>query len=488
MMVFEEIFRILENRSGMVLDADKKEKLTSAIARRIRDFGLRSPAEYLNMIGSWEGRGELIELISEITVGETYFFRNRNHWRAFSQFALPAVIRANSAGERRLKFWSLGCSTGEEPYTIAMCLYESLPFPINWDITILATDINGKFIEKAKKGVFGKNSFRGIAPEYLERYFIKDRKGFRIREHIRKMVEFQRLNIVNAEGAFPPHRDFDFIFCRNLLMYLKPDIHCKVVLDIAGVLKANGFLFLGHAEGPMAPDSIFEPVNIHDAFIYRKKTKSEMDVPATISNTRIVRTKGAKQSEKKKAKLRRKTPSTRLPVPPTGEKTGHVGGPYDKAFALYLREDFQSALDTLRNADNGKSGDIRTFVLRGLICVNISDLDLASKYHRLAFEISDVSPEVFMLESMIREARQDFEGARTAGRAAIFLDGNFFVPYFRLGHIYQSRGDIRKARRCFGNALRALKKDNRERIKLFCGDVSEKMLEEICRRRSGNED
>lgn len=499
-----EMFSFLENRSGMVFDEDKKEKLALTLDRRIRsaDFGSIDP--YFDFIKSGAGRDELSDLISAITVGETYFFRDTNQWKAFNTVALPAVAAERRKKERRLRIWSAGCSTGEEPYTVAICLIENLPFVLEWDVKILATDINPEAIKKAKKGIFTGNSFRGGEEEYIGRHFHKTRKGYRVRNHVRGMVEFRRMNIVSPNGYPRGHTDFDIIFCRNMLMYYRPDICKKTVRDLIRSLKQNGYLFLGHAEGSSVKDTDMEPVYCCDTFIYRKSEKnSESSKSAKPLKRRRIHkprvkvkehalfsfVKSRKNAEKRTGGAEKNT--IRLPEAWKNWRPAEIKGEdasklcYEKALACYFREDFRAAMHEISKENGKRRRNVQGLILKGLISINTSDFDVAGLCHRQALEISNILPEVHMLGAMIMEARKDYAGAIAGSRTAIFLDRDFFIPWFRMGHIHQTRGEPEKSRRDFENALRVLDRDDRDRIRLFTGGISNKTLETVCRRRCG---
>ena len=239
----EPLISFLEEETGFVLNDKKKEELSFFIKRRTPVIRVNTLDRYLDHIRSPNGSEELMNLIEFLTVGETFFFRNKSHWQAFKGFVLPKIIDANRQNTKKLKFWSAGCCTGEEAYSIAIFLKEAFPVLETWAIKIIATDINQISIEKAREGLYRQNSFRGEDSYFIERYFLKEQGKYRIREEIREMVDFEQFNLVSKADFPSKHKECDVIFCRNVLMYFHPKSHEDIIKKFAFSLKEEGFLF-----------------------------------------------------------------------------------------------------------------------------------------------------------------------------------------------------------------------------------------------------
>lgn len=437
--------------------------------KRMSSLDIDSLLRYSEHIRSLNGSKELISLINSLTIGETYFFRNNEHWRALKEFVLPQILDSRSGNDRSITIWSAGCSTGEEPYSIAITLRENLPFFETWNIKIIGTDINQESIEKAKEGIYTKNSFRGVDDYLIEKYFTKEKEQYRIEERIRQMVEFEVVNLISKNDFPPKYRGFDIIFCRNVLMYFRQEGYREIVDRFAGCLTDGGFLFLGHAEGGMVANTIFENIHSCNTFIFQKR-------PADCGlkeKSKQIQEFGSQNQAARKSEIQNQT------NPPSAIGDRH----YEEALKYYYQEDFDAVLKALsRTGDEGQKV-LKELILTALICINMSDLDRAEVCREQALKISDTSPEVYIIESMIKEAKGDYDGAIVSAQSAIFLDRHLFIPQFRLGHIYHEMGEYRKAKRCFTNALKALNTDDQERIKLFCVGCSKALLADICRRK-----
>ncbi|MGD9222888.1 MAG: CheR family methyltransferase [Desulfobacteraceae bacterium] len=476
------IIRFLTRRSGLFLNEDKYPKAAAFVSTRMGMIGSDSHDAFLEHIESCQGAGEITRFITAFAVGETSFFRNANHWLAFRNRVLPEIIQAKAGEQRRLRFWSAGCATGEEAYTLAICLWQELEQPRQWEIRIVATDIDRQALAKGREGLYSPYAFRGVNMEALKDHFHSAKDRYRIKQRFRQMVDFSELNLV-CEDQYPENLGmFDAIFCRNVLMYFRPEPAQKAVKKIVARLNDGGYLFLGHAEGSLAPRDILSPTACCGTFIYRKTRKGDVaektdsPLPGISSGITLpLRSPGAARILKARAE-------------PGGTET--IGGdtdattdPYSEAFDCYVHEDFDRALSILLKDDAKEQKGLGELVLIGLIFFNRSDLRRAETYRRQAHQLSRTSPEVYALEAMIKAAQGDDQGAIRANQNAIFLDKGFFAPNFALAHLHEKRGDAATANRYFTNALKALDIDKQARVKLFYGIMTKRSLARLCKRK-----
>ena len=466
----EQIMVFLEQETGFLLNEGKKEELSCAISERIALLHVNDSEQYLAYIRSPEGSAELAGLIGNLTVGETYFLRNHGHWKALKDIVIPHFIGSPAKRQtKKIHVWSAGCSTGEEPYTIAITLLETLPFPQSWDIAIIATDINQTSLETAKVGTYSKNSFRGVEKKWIEKYFIQTKKTYRIKENIRKMVHFTKMNL-NAANGFPlTFQNFNIIFCKNVLMYFRPEVYTRIVDQFADRLHTGEFLFLGHAEGFMASREMFTPLPHANTIIYQKKSQ-RTDCGLNKGKTKKTGIQDAEMPNQNIPKSQIPNPESQIP----NSKW------YEAAFSCYRREDFDTALGLLSKTGTEDEPGLEALILKALIHINRSDLAQAEACCEEISRHADMLPEGYALKGMLHELKHDFKGAVKAFDSAIFLDKDFFASHFKLGNIYQIQGNAGKAHRSFANAKRALKKDRQERIKLFYGSASPKLLGDLC--------
>jgi chemotaxis protein methyltransferase CheR len=209
-------------------------------------------------------------MVSHITNNETYFFRESTQLDVFANNVLRTLReRKAAAGERSLRVLSAGCSTGEEPHTVAMIVYDSGQFFWNWDVRVIGLDVDHQALEKARQGLYFHNAFRGLSPGLLERHFRKQGLGAQVKESIRRYVEFRLGNILDRssyEGLEP----LDVIFCRNVLIYFSDAATLKLVEIFHEILAPGGYLLLGHAESLSRITNLFAPIRFPGAMVYQK--------------------------------------------------------------------------------------------------------------------------------------------------------------------------------------------------------------------------
>ncbi len=270
----DELFRLISDliykNSGLKFEQDSKYLIQRRLSQRIQMLNLDSFQRYYYYLLYDQNReAEMDNIFDLITTNETYFFREEKQLKAFSEEILPEIIQEKQAkGEYRLRVWSAGCSTGEEPYSIAIILYEK-PYLKGWDIDIFASDISSKALAKARKAVFTSNSFRNVNDEIINTYFIKENDKFKLKDHIRNMVTFGKLNIID-EKKLVLLGELDVIFCRNVLIYFDTDAKKKAVENFYNRLRKNGFLLLGHSESLLGLSTKFQLRHYVNDMVYQR--------------------------------------------------------------------------------------------------------------------------------------------------------------------------------------------------------------------------
>lgn len=238
--------------------------LKMKICKHLQELNIQSVWGYIRFLE--ENPSEWEYFIELLTVNETYFYREDKQLYVFQNKILQELISSN----RPVKIWSAGCSTGEEPYSLAMLTVDS-----NIEenkIQIIGTDINQRVLRVAKSGIYSKNSlsFRRIPPHWLQTYFHETSTDYEVKDHIKNMVSFHYLNLLD-EVANGKNEEFDVIFCRNVLIYFDQETIKKVVTAFYHALKKGGYLFLGHAETISQLDIGFETINTNGTFYYIKR-------------------------------------------------------------------------------------------------------------------------------------------------------------------------------------------------------------------------
>ena len=247
---FQQISQLVYDHCGINLHEGKRELVRARMATRLRAGGFRSVAAYLeHVLADTTGR-EFTALIDTVSTNLTSFFRESRHFDYLRQKCLPALIESRHAsGQRILRVWSAGCSSGEEPYTLAITLLEAVGTAApSWDIKILATDISTRVLKTAEAGCYSRERIQGIPDALRTRYFTTNRSTphqVRVADPVRRLISFRHLNLM---AAWPFTGPFDFIFCRNVMIYFDKPTQEKLVNRFQNCLDRNGLLFTGHSE------------------------------------------------------------------------------------------------------------------------------------------------------------------------------------------------------------------------------------------------
>jgi len=472
----------LKKNFGILLDNKRKQIFYQNLNKRIKKSGMESVAHYYQYIKSHNGRDELQALISFLTIGETYFLRNVFQWNALQKYIIPQILKAKKGKQKTLSIWSAGCSTGEESYTIAIMLYESLPYIRNWDINIMATDVNQLSLNMAQKGLYSANSFRETPDYFRNKYFFPVNDKYKIDPKFKPFIKFKKFNFISTSGYSDYYNSFDIIFCRNVLMYFSSDVSKKILQSLIQCLVQDGYLFLGHVEGPIAKNTHLKPISVFNTVVYQNKQPH----PPPIKNEETFHKKYEKY---KNLKTISKTADTSIKnqnhtndssFQAKKNKSDHSTDSkkfYEKALHLYANGKIDAAKQLIESYSLGDHQDnLNILILSGLIQINKKNIEKATLIYHQALTDYDLTPETYMLGAMINEEKNNYDEAIKDCRNAIFLDHQFFYPHFRLGSIFNQLGDHEKMQKAFKNALNTLNSEKRERLILFCEGYSESSI------------
>jgi chemotaxis protein methyltransferase CheR len=261
----DEIRALIEQRSAILFDSSRERFFSTRIREYLEEKGMRDGGELARQI-----RGSSTEyeaLLERLLTQETSFFRYPEVYDALEKTILPEVQeRKFWDNPRTLRFWSAGCSTGEEPYSIAITLCEALKFVEAWEIEILATDISRRALRHAERGAYAKRSLETLPPARLENYFTSAKHGYQVRPRIRRMISFVQMNLVESLYV----GKIDCIFCMNVLMYFSEPRRLAILRRFYDALEPGGYFLLGHSETLSHSSVQFEPVTLGGYRLYRK--------------------------------------------------------------------------------------------------------------------------------------------------------------------------------------------------------------------------
>ncbi|MEP9410155.1 MAG: protein-glutamate O-methyltransferase [Candidatus Brocadia sp.] len=255
---------LIYNESGINLTPAKKELLKSRLMKRLRERSLTSFQEYYKYVTEEDSTGEeLVSMLDCISTNLTEFFREAAHFDFLAEKVLPDLLETKrKKRERKIRIWCAGCSTGEEPYSISMILAECIEQPGEWDIKILATDLSTRVLKKAMQGIYTKDRLKNVPFQMLNTYFEKGKHNlkdyYQIKDFLRNMIVFRRLNL--TDEIFPFKGQFDFIFCRNVMIYFNKQTQTELVSKFYKYLASDGYLFIGHSESLAGTETRFRYV------------------------------------------------------------------------------------------------------------------------------------------------------------------------------------------------------------------------------------
>lgn len=245
---FNWLIGLVMDKTGITLTDKKRDLVYGRLARRLRKLNIDNFDHYCDLLRD-NPEGELVEFVNSITTNLTSFYREAHHFEYLGGTVLKSLVQKRRQ-EKRIRIWSAGCSTGEEPYTIAMTLRESIPDINYWDIKILATDIDTNVLAKASEGVYQKERINGISSSRFKKWFLKPSKDgdsdeVKVSPKLKELITFKQLNLMEE---WPMRGQFDVLFCRNVVIYFNKDTQ-RVLFDrFANILKEDAHMFLGHSE------------------------------------------------------------------------------------------------------------------------------------------------------------------------------------------------------------------------------------------------
>lgn len=267
--VFKQLRDFIYEKTGIYVPDNKKYFLENRLSRILKEKNFRSFEDYLYFLKYSANKHDIARLFDAVTTNETFFFREPQQFEVFSQNLIPQIVKENSQmGRKDIKIWSAACSTGEEPYTIAMILLEK-PELISFKKEIYASDISESVLMSAKRGIYGAYSIRNVPPMYLAKYF-KDSGGMYIlSDVVKSMVKFMNINLID-EKEVKQLKGMDVVFCRNVLIYFDDKAKKKAVSLIYDVLRPKGYLFVGTSESLHNITKAFRPMVINKVVVYQK--------------------------------------------------------------------------------------------------------------------------------------------------------------------------------------------------------------------------
>jgi chemotaxis protein methyltransferase CheR len=446
---------LLADRLGMAFDHGKDASLGEILQQRAAQHGL-SDRGYLDRLATaWTS--ELSALAEAVTVNETYFFRNIEQFRVLGEVALPERLRARE-GQRRLSLLSVGCSTGEEAYTIAMVAAQRVP-ESHWATAVVGLDINRAALRKAMAGRYSPWSLRETPEASRRRWFRPAGDGVEIDERLRNRIRFVEHNVARDDPVLFAPGTYDVVFCRNLLMYLTPDTARGVVERVTRALAPGGFLFLGHTDTLGSRPEGLSVYQSHGTFFYKRDSVPREPTPTAPS-----------AQQRPRAAARVAGGGGRVAAPPS-----------EHAMRLLQEERFGEALQVLDAITGAAADQPATWLVRGCALAHLGETGRAAEICQRLLERDALFADAHHLLGDCYEGDERPAEGQEQHRIAAHLDAGFAMPRLRLGLVARRLGDRRTAERELERAVQLLGHETDERIALFGGGFGRTALIALCR-------
>jgi chemotaxis protein methyltransferase CheR len=268
---FEKFSRLIFEASGIALTDSKKDLLRARLGKILRQRGIPSFRDYLKMVEEDSSGIEVVFMLDAISTNVTSLFREADHFRFLSDVAIPSIDKSREwPADKRFRGWCAGCSSGEEPYSLAVTIREAIPPEARWDVRILATDISTKVLAAAREGAYARPKLKDVPGHIVSRYFSLETGGdgldrYRVSPEVRAMISFARLNLMDP---YPFKGPFDVVFCRNVMIYFDKKTQGELVNRFHRYIADGGYLFIGHSE---SLNGISHPFQYVRPSVYRKK-------------------------------------------------------------------------------------------------------------------------------------------------------------------------------------------------------------------------
>ena len=367
---FEVLRRLVHQASGIHLQDGKRDLVQNRLSCRLRKLGLGNFVEYVDFIRADTTGAELEELVNRMTTNKTSFFREGHHFDFIANKVIPELLKGN---RKRLRFWSAGCSTGEEPWTLAMTVLGALPYGGDWDVRILASDLDTEVLAKAEDAVY--RCIDGVPAALVDRFFVSTSEGYRVSDALRALVTFRRVNLVEP-STWNIRTKFDAVLCRNVAIYFERETQHTVFRALAGYLEPNGYLMSGHAENLQQMTDVLRPLGGTIHALARRANRTSRrpratSIPVLAQRTALIAQNPPVISEKPRGRRRSLRPSVRATecanssVRPTkdGEMALDIGGVHASGSGTIVRTTLGSCVAACVYDPEARVGGMNHFLL-----------------------------------------------------------------------------------------------------------------------------
>jgi len=505
--------KFITRTMGLHFTEERLRELDQKMVAVAKAAGYADSEQYqLWLMSAPLSRDLLDTLARALTIGETYFLRDPRSYQVLEQELIPGLLAQRRGTDRSLRIWSAGCSSGEEPYTLAILLHRAIPDLTNWNISLIATDINPQALERGRQGIYSQWSFRN-SPPWLMDYFGKTGDGrFEIIPRIKAMVRFDHLNLADDTAAAQcAGTDFlDIIFCRNVMLYFDPIQIERTIAGFHAALRDGGWLFVGPTEVDPRFTKGFTCLRFPGAFVLRKGVEKQETLPRNprtpqphplrplgcapdsvgapaLAPAQLpdpgncaktpARAAAPRESESalaaaaerhspprgRNASAQERHPGAAHPQAASPERRPETSEGCVEALTQYQAGNYEQAADSVRRALLAGPQPAETLILGARALANVGRFSEARELCEQAIAADRLSAQSHYLLSIILEQQGELAAAATSLKNVLFIDQEYLLAYFALGNLSRQGGDESGSQRNFANALQLLeRRDPRE--------------------------
>jgi len=473
--MLDELSRLITTHTGLYFPEKKWNTLTKGIKSVINDLDTDIHQLFQNLQSS--PSKEIVNAITtRLTIGETYFLRDKNFFQILQDHILRGIIKHPKRKSKKIIFWSAGCATGEEPYSIAILVDQMMHVLKDWEITIIGSDINPLALHKAKNGIYSNWSLRGTPEKIIKKYFTQtSRNLFQIAPHIQQMVHFSQMNLMddNYLASLKFYEAMDIILCRNVLMYFNDQGRNIALKKLSKLLIENGWLITGPAESGFVNLPEFTSVRFPNALYHRKGKPRKI-----IENANPIRTEryahlrrpllpmheGRRLTDRTYPRRNPENKVSRLPEKPNYDMYQEALNDYQQGAYAQSAKKLLKIVSQGQNNNNSFLMKTESMVLLAKSYANIGELEQAKNWCEKAIESEKLNPEIYYLLSTIFQSAENIDDAINSLKQSIYLDHEFIMAHFTLGMLlFQKRKPV-ESKKSMKNALSLLELTDTDEI------------------------
>lgn len=460
---------LVKDKSGLVFNNEKSAILNSGIRSRMLKKGLESSVEYFNLL--LHDQSEFYHLINLLTINETYFFREPAHYRLFSERLIPELLNRKKNREK-IKILCAGCSTGEEPYSLVITLMEKYGLKVNDFFSVIAIDIDRDVIQKAKKGLFGKRSFRSMDDNLKRNYFEKikeSRSQYKVMESVRNKVEFINFNLL-SDFSSERVQEIDIIFYRNVSIYFAPKTQNMVFKKLSQILNDKGYILVSSTETFFHNLGILHLIEVDGVYLYQKNIELKLEErrKESLKIKQPLVKKDIGKPEIKDHRVRVFTPELKSPLAPKQKKVAankhfidkrkNPNALFDNALHLAMDKRFKEALDYIDKFLVEKPSFLNAYTLKVSILINSQRMEEAKKLCLKTIEMEQWNLEGYLLLGLIAKIENEEEETIKRFKEALYIQSSCWLAHFYLAEAYHSLDRLELSSREYEITIKLLEK------------------------------